>query len=161
MKYAIDVGYRHIDTASIYANEKEIGTALNEKIKDGTVKREDMFIVSKLWCNEHNPAKVEKAIKKSLDNFGTDYLDLYLVHWPVAFEDGDDPYPMNAETSKVKMSSIDYVDTWKAMEAVLEKGLTKNIGISNFNSEQVERLLKNCKVKPVCNQVRTCLRYKL
>ncbi|XP_015121677.1 aldo-keto reductase family 1 member B1 [Diachasma alloeum] len=152
VKYAIEIGYRHIDCAPIYGNEKEIGTAINAKIEDGTVKREELFIVSKLWCNSHDPNSVEKALRRTLSDLGLEYLDLYLVHWPFAFEDGENFIPKNPDGS-FKLSDTDYVETWKGMEGVLQKGLTKNIGVSNFNSEQIERLLKNCKVKPVTNQI--------
>lgn len=152
VKYAIEIGYRHIDGAHVYQNEKEVGDAIKAKIDDGTVKREDLFIVSKLWCTHHDTNNVEKAIKETLSHLGLDYVDLYLIHWPIAFEESDDLFPTNSDGS-LKLSNTDYLDTWKGMEGVLEKGLTKNIGISNFNSEQIERLLKNCKVKPVTNQV--------
>lgn len=149
---AIDIGYRHIDCALAYGNEKEVGDAVNEKITQGVVKREDLFITSKLFNNYHKFESVEKGIKKSLNNLGLDYLDLYLIHWPIAHEDGDELFPRNADDS-IKLEDIDYLETWRGMEAVQGKGLTKNIGISNFNSEQIDRLLKNCKIKPAVNQV--------
>ncbi|XP_011314061.1 aldose reductase-like [Fopius arisanus] len=152
VKYAIEIGYRHIDCAPVYGNEKQVGDAIKSKIEDGTVKREDLFIVSKLWSNSHKFNSVEKALKSSLSALGLDYLDLYLVHWPFAFEDGDDFVPKNPD-GNYKVSDTDYVETWKGMENVLQKGLTKNIGVSNFNSEQIERLLKSCTIKPVTNQV--------
>ncbi|XP_063986542.1 aldo-keto reductase family 1 member B1-like isoform X2 [Diachasmimorpha longicaudata] len=152
VKYAIDIGYRHLDCAPIYGNEKEVGSGIKAKIEDGTVQREDLFIVSKLWSNSHKVTSVEKALKKSLVSLGLDYLDLYLIHWPFAVEDGDDFVPQNPDGTP-KLSDIDYLETWKGMEGVLQKGLTKNIGVSNFNSEQIERLLENCQIKPVVNQV--------
>ena len=152
MKDAIDIGYRHIDCAYLYGNEKEIGDAIKTKIDEGVVKREDLFITSKLWNTFHNPSHVEPAIRKSLEDLQIDYLDLYLIHWPIALKYGDDNEPKHPDGKLITVDD-DYLDTWKAMEAVLEKKLTKNIGVSNFNSEQIERLLKNCKVKPVNNQV--------
>ncbi|KAK0085700.1 hypothetical protein PV325_004583 [Microctonus aethiopoides] len=152
VKYAIDIGYRHIDCAHVYGNEKEIGVALKTKFDEGVIKREDIFITSKLWCSYHKPESVERAIKQTLANLGIDYLDLYLIHWPFAFEDGDENFPTNSDGTP-KLIDVDYVDTWKGMEGVYEKGLTKNIGISNFNSEQIQRVLKSCKIKPVTNQI--------
>lgn len=153
MKDAIDIGYRHIDCAHVYGNEKEVGEAIKTKIAEGVVKREDLFITSKLWNTYHKPELVETAIKKTLSDLNLNYLDLYLIHWPFAYKDGPDNFPQTAEGKPFIDDSVDYLDTWKAMEAVFEKKLTKNIGVSNFNSEQIEKLLKNCKVKPVTNQV--------
>ncbi|XP_033330624.2 aldo-keto reductase 1B isoform X2 [Megalopta genalis] len=152
VKDAIDLGYRHIDCAYAYGNEKEVGAALEAKIAEGVVKRQDLFITSKLWNTFHKPELVEPAIKTTLSNLGLEYLDLYLIHSPIAFKEGDDLRPMNADGTPA-LSNVDYLDTWKAMEGLVTEGLTKNIGISNFNSEQVERVLKNCTIKPVTNQI--------
>ncbi|XP_011314060.1 aldose reductase [Fopius arisanus] len=152
VKYAIEIGYRHIDGAHVYENEKEVGAGIKAKIDDGTVKREDLFIVSKVWCTYHKSDSVEKALKRTLSDLGLEYLDLYLIHWPFGFEEDGALFPTNSDQS-FKLSDVDYLETWKGMENVLQKGLTKNIGVSNFNSEQIERLLKNCKVKPVTNQI--------
>lgn len=116
------------------------------------MKREDLFITSKLWNTFHRPDLVEPAIKQSLTDFGLDYIDLYLIHWPVGYKEGGPLFPTTPEGAVI-LSDVDYIDTWKAMEDVLAKGLTKNIGVSNFNSEQITRLLKNASVKPVANQV--------
>lgn len=129
-----------------------MGAALKAKLTEGIVKRQDLFITSKLWNTFHRPDLVEPAIKKTLSDLGLEYLDLYLIHWPMAYKEGDDLFPKNADDSPA-LSNVDYVDTWKAMEALVSKGLAKNIGISNFNSEQIDRLLKNCSIKPVTNQV--------
>ncbi|XP_078033687.1 aldo-keto reductase 1B-like [Augochlora pura] len=152
VKDAIDLGYRHIDCAHIYGNEKEVGAALEAKIAEGVVKREDLFITSKLWNTFHKPELVEPAIKTTLSNLGLEYLDMYLIHSPIAFKEGDNLFPQNADDTPA-FSNVDYLDTWKAMEGLVTKGLTKNIGLSNFNSEQVERVLKNCTIKPVTNQI--------
>ncbi|XP_043266027.1 aldo-keto reductase family 1 member B1-like [Colletes gigas] len=152
VKYAIDIGYRHIDCAHVYGNEKEVGAALKAKIEEGVVKRQDLFITSKLWNTYHKTESVEPAIKKTLADLGLEYLDLYLVHWPMAYKEGDELFPKNADDS-IALSNTNYLDTWKGMEGLVSKKLAKNIGVSNFNSEQIENLLKNCTIKPVTNQI--------
>ncbi|CAL7938560.1 unnamed protein product [Xylocopa violacea] len=149
---AIDLGYRHIDTAFYYQNEKEIGRAIQAKVKDGTVKREDLFVTTKLWNNFHKEESVVPACKKSLENLGLSYVDLYLVHWPFAFKEGDDLMPKN-EDGALQLSDTDYLETWRGMEECARLGLARSIGISNFNQEQITRLLGVAKILPVNNQV--------
>lgn len=153
VKAAIDVGYRHFDCAHVYGNEKEVGVAIKDKIAEGVVKREDLWITSKLWNVFHSPEKVEPALKTTLSNLGLEYLDLYLIHWPMGFKEGGELFPLNAAGDKILYSDVDYVDTWKAMEQVVKKGMTKSIGLSNFNTVQTERVLKIASIKPVTNQV--------
>ncbi|XP_056648013.1 aldo-keto reductase family 1 member B1-like [Diorhabda sublineata] len=152
VKDAIDIGYPHIDCAHIYGNEAEVGEGLKAKFNDGTVKREDIYITSKLWNTMHRPDLVESAIRTTLKNLGLEYLDLYLIHWPFALKEGDDLFPKNSDGTTA-YSDVDYVDTWKAMEDLVKKGLTKSIGISNFNKRQTARILENCTIKPVTNQI--------
>lgn len=136
----------------LYGNEQEIGDAIREKIAQGSVKREDLFIVTKLWNTFHEREKVVPTCKKSLNNFGLDYLDLYLVHWPVAQKLTGE---LNIQLPFQNAEGIDYdyVDTWKGMEECVKLGLTKGIGLSNFNSKQVERMLEAASIQPVINQV--------
>ncbi|XP_015514378.1 aldo-keto reductase family 1 member B1-like [Neodiprion virginianus] len=153
VKDAIDIGYRHIDCAHVYGNEKEVGAALKAKFAEGVVKREDLFITSKLWNTFHRPDLVEPALKTTLSDLGLEYIDLYLIHWPFGYkEDPTTLFPSNPDGT-VAYSDVDYLDTWKAMEAVNKKGLAKSIGVSNFNSEQLERVVKNAEILPVTNQV--------
>lgn len=91
VKHAIDVGYRHFDTAYAYENESEVGQAIRDKIADGAVTREEIFITTKLWNTKHEPEKVEAACRESCKNLGFDYIDLYLMHWPFAFKERADP----------------------------------------------------------------------
>ncbi|GJQ72881.1 hypothetical protein Trydic_g1529 [Trypoxylus dichotomus] len=152
VKCAINIGYRHIDCALLYGNEKEIGEAVREKISDGTVKREDLFIVTKLWNTFHEREQVVPTCKKSLENFGLDYIDLYLIHWPVAQKligELDFNFPFKNAVGY----DYDYIDTWKGMEECVDLGLTKSIGLSNFNSKQVQRVLDSARIKPVMNQI--------
>ncbi|XP_026725572.1 uncharacterized protein LOC113492320 isoform X2 [Trichoplusia ni] len=151
IKAAIDLGYRAFDTAYIYGNEKEIGAAINEKIQDGTVKREELFIMSKLSSTFHRTDLVQGACKSSLQNLGLDYFDLYMIHNPMSFKEGPDPIPKIA--SVVQYSEHDYLDAWFGMEELVSSGLVRSIGVSNFNTMQLQRILDKGRFKPVVNQV--------
>ncbi|XP_018330425.1 aldose reductase-like isoform X2 [Agrilus planipennis] len=150
--HAIEIGYRHIDCAHVYENEKEIGTGISMKISDRTVKRHELYITSKLWNTFHEPCLVKPAIEMSLSNLKIDYLDLYLIHWPFAWKAGDDLFPKTNE-GRIIFSKVDYVDTWRAMEEVCKKGLTMSIGVSNFNERQLDRVLQIAEIPPVTNQI--------
>ncbi|KAG8539792.1 hypothetical protein GDO81_020344 [Engystomops pustulosus] len=154
VKVALEVGYRHIDSAFIYGNEVEVGQAIREKIADGTVKREDVFYTSKLWSTYHTPQLVRTCLEKSLKDLQLDYIDLYLIHIPIEFKPGDDLFPTD-ESGKPIYHNTDIRDTWKAMEDLKEAGLVKSIGVSNFNHKQLELILNmpGLRYKPVCNQV--------
>lgn len=151
VKTAINKGYTHIDTAAIYNNEEAIGEALQEVFAEGTVKREDLFITSKLWNDAHHPENVIPAIEESLQKLQLDYLDLYLIHWPVAFKPGV-PLPSSTE-DYVPLSEVSLETTWKQMEAIKEKGLSKHIGVSNFSKKKLEGLLEQVNHKPEVNQI--------
>ncbi|MBN3298178.1 1,5-anhydro-D-fructose reductase isoform X1 [Amia ocellicauda] len=149
---AIAAGYRHFDTAFYYMNEAEIGKAIKAQIQKGVVKREDLFIVTKLWLTFHSPEDVPVGFNKSLEALQLDYVDLYLIHFPVALQrQGDELYPKKDE--KLMFSDTDYVDTWKAMESLVSSGRVKSIGVSNFNISQLQRLLSVAKIPPAVNQV--------
>ncbi|CAH1251056.1 AKR1A1 [Branchiostoma lanceolatum] len=153
VKVAIDTGYRHIDTAESYADEKAVGKALQEKI-GSAVERKDMFITSKLWNTRHHPDDVLPACQRSLTDLGLDYLDLYLMHFPVAWTRGDVYYPKDDNGRAILCTpDVPFMDTWKAMENLVDAGLVKAIGVSNFNISQMEEVLTNGRIKPAVNQV--------
>ncbi|XP_077992330.1 aldo-keto reductase family 1 member B1-like [Glandiceps talaboti] len=157
VKCAIDEGYRHIDCAHAYGNEDEVGLALHEKLSSGKVKREDLFICSKIWNVDHHPEDVKKACLKTLESLQLGYLDLYLMHWPMAYQRGENKFPKD-ENGKFIYADTDFVDTWKAMEKLVEEGLCKTIGLSNFNTKQIDRVLAIAKV-PIANLQVECNPY--
>lgn len=143
---AIKSGYRMLDCASVYQNEDQIGTVLDGLFKDGTVKREDLFITSKVWNDQHR--EVRKACEKSLKDLGLSYVDLYFVHWPFPNYhapgcDGDSRNPDS------KPFSVDeFMDTWRQMEELYDDGLIKAIGMSNMTVSKLEKVLPLCRIKP-------------
>ncbi|KAH0542735.1 hypothetical protein FGG08_002874 [Glutinoglossum americanum] len=145
---ALNAGYRHIDTARVYHTELAVGRAIQ---KSG-IPRSELFVTTKLWNNSHKPEDVEPALDASLKDLGLSYVDLCLLHWPVAFEPGPGLFPKSSE-GKLKTIDIDYVDTYKAMERLLITGKTKAIGVSNFSRAELERLLEETSVVPASHQM--------
>ncbi|XP_055604095.1 1,5-anhydro-D-fructose reductase-like [Uranotaenia lowii] len=156
VKQAIDAGYRHIDTAFLYENEVEVGKAIRAKIAEGVVKREDLFVTTKLWNTYHYPDNVAEAFQRSFDMLDIGYIDLYLMHSPMGLQfqgyEFGDMNPKDSEGNAL-FSDVDYVDTWKAMEKLVATGKVRSIGLSNFNSEQINRIMKEAEIKPVNNQI--------
>lgn len=152
VRIAIANGYKHIDCAQAYSNEDEIGETLTSIFSEGKIKREDLFIVSKLWCNSHAPEDVLPACQTTLKNLQLKYLDLYLIHIPVAFKK-ESPFPHSIAEGTIGYNEEDMNKTWEAMEKLVEKGLCKAIGISNFTIKKTTSLLDKAKIVPACNQV--------
>nr|XP_039262685.1 aldo-keto reductase family 1 member B7-like isoform X2 [Styela clava] len=153
VRAAIKCGYRHIDSAWMYGNEKEIGDTLQKIYKEGKVKREEMFITSKLWAQFNDPKDVRKGFMGSLNNLQTEYLDLFLIHLPCALPKADVPLPQDKNGAYLYNNVVHYVDTWKEIEKLQKEGLARSIGISNFNEYQINRILKDCSIKPAVHQI--------
>jgi len=154
IRAAIESGYRHIDCALLYNNEPAVGKAIAQCLKDGLVRREELWITSKLWNTFHRPDLVKAGVEKSLKDLQLDYLDLYLMHTPMDYQakEQSELMPMDKDGHVVE-AGVDFLDTWRAMEELITEGKVRSIGVSNFNKEQVERLLKEAKVPPAVNQV--------
>lgn len=151
VKTAIKMGYRHIDCASVYGNEKEIGVALKEVISEGIVTREELWITSKVWNDKHK--EVVESCKQSLADLQLDYLDLYLVHWPFPNYhapkcDGDSRNP-----DSVPYNHESYMKTWAQMESLVDAGLVRNIGTSNVTIPKMKLILRDARIKPVLNEM--------
>lgn len=151
VRKAIEIGYRHFDCAYLYGNEKEIGDAFADAIKAGDVQREELFVTSKLWNNRHRKEQTRPAFDITLKDLQIDYLDLYLIHWPIVVVD-DKAFP---ETGKdlVSLTQTPLSETWEGMIAIKETGLAKHIGVSNFNPPKMQRVWDATGVKPEVNQV--------
>jgi len=154
---AIEMGYRHIDCAYIYLNEKLMGKAFSTVFDKGIVKREDLWITSKLWNTEHAAEHVEAACRSTLADLQLDYLDLYLIHWPTGFIHGEGNVPV--KDGKVLYSGVSIMEVWGAMEKLVDLGLTKAIGFSNFNSKQIGEVLEKGRIKPAVLQVESNPRF--
>jgi len=153
VKTALANGYRHIDCAAIYGNEGEIGGALSEVFAAGSLKREDVFVTSKLWNTRHAPVDVLPALKQSLSDLKLAYLDLYLIHWPIGFKNVDGKgFPTNPDGT-LQYSMDAFEDTWLELEKAVSAGLVKAIGLSNFNSNQIASILKVATIPPAVLQI--------
>lgn len=149
--WAIEAGYRHIDCAAVYQNEREVGQGIADAIADGLVRRKELFVTSKLWNNSHRHEDVRPAIEKSLSDLRLDYLDLYLIHWPVAFKPGVGFATRREEYYTYQ--DVPVTQTWEAMQEQKAAALTRHIGVSNFNQAKLREIVAMGGEKPEMNQV--------
>jgi diketogulonate reductase-like aldo/keto reductase len=153
VKAAVKVGFRHLDAAERYRNEAEVGAALKELFDDGTVRRDELFVTTKLWNNNHRPERVKSALHASLNRLGLDTVDLYLVHTPFAFKPGDDQDPRDPHGAVIYDDGVTLEETWAAMEDLVDEGLTGAIGLSDIDVEGVKRIAQTARIKPAVVEV--------
>jgi diketogulonate reductase-like aldo/keto reductase len=147
-KAALEAGFRALDTAERYRTEKEVGEAMQEVFTAGKIRREEVFVATKLWNTNHRPERVRPAFEASLTKLQVDYLDLYLIHTPFAFRPGDEQDPRDASGQVIYDNAVKLLDTWRAMENLVDEGACKAIGLSDVNLEQVKEICEAGRIKP-------------
>lgn len=150
---AVRVGFRHLDAAERYRNEAEVGAALKDLFAERTVGRDELFVTTKLWNNNHRPERVRPALQASLHRLGLDTVDLYLVHTPFAFKPGDDQDPRDAHGAVIYDDGVTLEETWAAMESLVDQGLTAAIGLSDIDVEGARRIADSARIKPAVVEV--------
>jgi alcohol dehydrogenase (NADP+) len=150
---ALDAGFRHFDCAERYRNEREVGQVLQAGLAAGGIAREDLFVTTKLWNTNHRPKRVEPAFEASLDRLGLNYLDLYLIHTPFAFEPGDAQDPRDQNGNVLYDRGVTLLDTWRVMESLVDRGRCRAIGLSDISLSGLLPLYESARIKPAVVQV--------
>jgi len=150
---ALQAGFRHFDCAERYGNEREVGNALQAGLAAARMAREDIFVTTKLWNSNHRPERVEPAFQASLDRLGLNYLDLYLIHTPFAFQPGDDQDPRDQNGNVLYDRDVTLLDTWKALESLVDHGNCRAIGLSDITLNTLKPLYESARIKPAVVQV--------
>jgi len=155
---AVDAGYRHFDCAEFYENEEAVGAALEAAQQAGKVTRSELFLVSKAWNHHRTPEALRRALEQTLKALRTDYLDLYLIHWPVCWTEASLPKMVEGTTipggePDPRGEAAALAEAWRGMEALVDAGLTRQIGVSNYGVKRLQQLLGSCRIHPACNQV--------
>jgi aldehyde reductase len=150
---AIQTGFRHLDCAERYRNEEQVGQAIREAIHAGWIKRNDLFITTKLWNNNHRPERVQPAIEASRERLQLEYVDLYLMHTPYAFRPGDEQDPRDQNGKVIYDEGITLMDTWRAMEELVDRGICRAIGLSDVSLDQLRKVFDQARIKPSVVQI--------
>lgn len=150
---ALEAGFRHFDCAERYGNEREVGRALEAGLAAGGIGREDIFVTTKLWNSNHRPERVEPAFQASLGRLGLTYLDLYLIHTPFAFQPGDDQDPRDPNGNVVYDQEVTLLDTWRAIETLVDHGKCRAIGLSDVGLNELRDIYESATIKPAVVQV--------
>ncbi|RDS86700.1 aldo/keto reductase [Dyella psychrodurans] len=153
IKNALEVGFRHIDGAELYRTEDAVGEAIREALEAGTVTREELFVATKLWNNNHRPERVKAAFEASLRRLQLDYLDSYLIHTPFAFKPGDELFPANERGELIYDSGVTLIETWREMERLVDEGRVRSIGLSDITLETLKEIVEVARIKPAVVQV--------
>jgi alcohol dehydrogenase (NADP+) len=152
-KDALEAGFRHFDCAERYANEREVGTALQAGLAAGGIAREDIFVTTKLWNTNHRPERAKPAFEASLKRLGLNYLDLYLIHTPFAFQPGDNQDPRDQNGNVLYDHGVTLLDTWKALESLVDHGKCRAIGLSDITLNDLKPIYESARIKPAVVQV--------
>ena len=152
-KTALEIGFRHFDCSERYRNEEAVGDAMQEAYKDGTIRREDIFVTTKLWNNNHRPERVTPAFDASRRRLQLDYIDCYLIHTPFAFQPGDEQDPRDEHGRVIYDSEVTLVETWRALERLVDGGYCKSIGLSDISLESLQEIVAVARIKPAVVQV--------
>jgi len=152
-KTALEVGFRQFDCSERYRNEEAVGEAIQDMLGEGKVRREDLFIATKLWNNNHRPERVEPAFEASLNRLGLKYLDLYLIHTPFAFQPGDDQDPRDQNGNLLYDRDVTLLDTWRAMESLVDHGKCRAIGLSDISLNELKPIYESARIRPAVVQV--------
>jgi diketogulonate reductase-like aldo/keto reductase len=150
---ALEAGFRHLDCAERYRNEAAVGDAIQEAFKAGTLKREDLFVTTKLWNSNHRPERVKPAFDASRRRLQVDYVDCYIIHTPFAFKPGDEQDPRDEHGRVIYDSGVTLVQTWRALERLVDEGHCRSIGLSDIKLEQLREVVAAARIKPAAIQV--------
>jgi diketogulonate reductase-like aldo/keto reductase len=152
-KTALEVGFRHLDCAERYRNEQAVGDAMREVFQAGLVARKDVFVTTKLWNSNHRPERVGPAFDASLGRLQLDYIDCYLAHTPFAFQPGDDQEPRDVHGQIIYDPGVTLVETWRALENLVDAGQCRSIGLSNVGLEKLREVVETARIKPAVVEV--------
>ncbi|MFJ2709697.1 aldo/keto reductase [Pseudomonas sp. NPDC087346] len=153
VKCALEVGFRHFDCAERYRNETQIGEAFAQVFGAGQIRREDVFITTKLWNTNHRPERVKPAFEASCQRLQVDYIDCYLIHTPFAFQPGDDQDPRDVYGHVLYDGDVTLLDTWRALESLVDEGRTKSIGLSDITLDALKDIVAHARIKPAVVQI--------
>jgi diketogulonate reductase-like aldo/keto reductase len=153
VKAALDAGFRHFDCAERYRNEEQIGVAFREVLEEGKIRRADLFITTKLWNTNHRPERVLRAFEASCRRLQVDYIDCYLIHTPFAFQPGDNQDPRDEEGHVIYDNGVTLIETWRALERLVDEGRCGAIGLSDITLEKLREIVAVARIKPAVVQV--------